>query len=274
MDFNVQPSDLRDKLEAMLSINPAVVVTRTRVATAGAVGYTWMITFNNNHGDLEDMVCDASTLVAATCEVVEDTKGSMLGGTFSVHDSVWYEAGVTSDTVATALFNGGQDLSWSISAAALKIALEAAVTVDGASVFGTVNVVRTAYFTNPTGKWSGGFEWAITFLDRIGNVPAMEVIDADVTTTTASLTKAITLQRTVRDGNELHGLFSLTFRGVSSGNVFGCDTMDWTDSNCDLGAAALQDQLNDKLFGDVTTTFVEVSRNDQYYDKAGLYLYP
>jgi hypothetical protein len=273
MDFNVQPSDLRDKLEAMTNVNPDVEVTRTRVATTDTVGYEWLITFKNNHGDLEDMVCDDSALVdangvaTATCVVAEDTKGSMLGGTFSIHDSVWYEAGVTSDAVATALFNGGKDLGWSISAAALKNALEAAVTVDGASAFGTVNVVRTAYFADATGKWSGGFEWAVTFLDRIGNVPPMEVIDTDVTTT--GNTKAVTLHRTVRNGNELHGLFSLTFRGVSSGNVFGCDGMYWTDANCDLGPGALQDQINDSLFGDPAVTVVEVSRNDQYYDKAG-----
>jgi hypothetical protein len=47
------------------------------------------------------------------------------------------------------------------SVAKLKNALDAVVTVDGASVFGTVNVVRTAYFTNRIGTRNfsvfGGF---------------------------------------------------------------------------------------------------------------------
>ena len=76
----------------MTNVNPDIKeVIRTRVATADNVGYELLITFKNNHDDLEEMVCDASTLVdahgivTAKFEAVKDIIVIMMGGTFSNH---------------------------------------------------------------------------------------------------------------------------------------------------------------------------------------------
>jgi len=294
IEFNSQPSDLSDRLEAISNVNPNVLVSRTRVATADAVGYQWLVTFEHNHGDLELLECidDDVDPVDFECTVVEQTPGSMIEGTFSIHDSVLYDS---DDALATALLSLDHNLDWDISATDMKTAIEAA----SESTFGLVDVVRTAYYVDETGKWSGGFEWAITFLDRIGNVPPLNInSDALVyrvdTVGNDASADATALQ--IQDGNELQGNFNLSFWDGNelrtSENVFGCagtsecdtdidadcDTNPlgyWTGSDCDqLDAVSIENLINHHIFdadGDPNNppSIVEVSRNDAYYDKAG-----
>jgi hypothetical protein len=263
MEFNILSEDVSDKLEAMPNVNPEVLVTRARVATVDDVGYTWLITFQNNHGDLPNLGCVTDDLTSfETCASVEEVAGSMLSGNFSVHDDS-YES---DNSIATALLSSNHELNWAISAADMKTALEAAVTSDGDSAFGTVNVVRTAYYTDSTGKWSGGFEWAITFLDRIGNIPKLKTTYTSVATTSAN-EDVDSIE--VQNGNELYGAFSLTFREATSAVIFGCVGMYWTDPGCEanLTASAIEVYINNEIFSSVGA--VTVTRNDDYYDKAG-----
>jgi len=215
----ISAQDLETKLQAIPTVGD-VTVTRTTINDGAKLGYSWVVTFLTNHGDLSMLDCaetsHSGTPLAGSggtassshveCAVTEELPGSMLSGNFDIVDSA---------CTPNCKIEG---VDWEVSAADLKTLLEAVtnpvdtpVTVVGEQdkdwqssdgtdkTHGTVIVTRTA--NPPTGKWSGGWRWEIEWTNRLGDVPPQSLsYSTSLLTTSANPVAANT---EVLAGNEI-----------------------------------------------------------------------
>ena len=160
IDMFEQAIDMADKLSA-IDIVGTVTATRTQIADNSEVDYVWTVTFGINNGNIPELDCDEANLgntlstgTGLSCDVATTRDGSILGGTFVLKD------GLDTNLVTA-------PIDWDADAATVESIIEAV------AVFGDVDVSRTFYQDENDSKWSGGFSWTVTFLDRVGNVPNM-----------------------------------------------------------------------------------------------------
>lgn len=108
----------------------------------------------------------------------------------------------------TPLWNYTTDpLSWRSSADEVETALEAVRDADNTRVFGTVGVVRHVYWPDGVYKWSGQYNWSVTFDTRPGDLPDMR----GNSSLWSSMGEGSIAVGTARDGNEIDGGFALSF---------------------------------------------------------------
>lgn len=205
------------------SLLPAFQVVRNDIDPADQViGYRYAITFTCANGNVPTLGCntDGTTEFTSTnadedgripplgrqCQVTAETDGSFVSGTFTLstlypHVTEGTQGGpYTTDPSA-------HPLSWRATASEVDAALEARLE-GGDQVFGAVTVERHVYWPPNERRWSGQYDWSITFDDRPGDVPLM----TSVSTMTANDNVAATLSvGEGRDGNEVAGGFGLSF---------------------------------------------------------------
>lgn len=185
------------------------------------IGYQYTITFDCANGDLPTLGCitDGESEFTSTndgggwqCQVTDETDGSFVSGEFTL--SVTYPHTREGDLVVYTTDPALHPLSWRATAAEVDAALEEVRDGDGDNdnqVFGAVTVERTVYWPPDQLRWSGQYNWAITFDNRPGDVPQMTS-----TSTMASNSAVVALLTvgTTRDGNEIDdesGGFGLSF---------------------------------------------------------------
>lgn len=188
--------------------------------TLEIIGYRYTITFHCANGDLPTLGCitDGTSPFTSTnpdqnalapplgrqCQVTDETDGSFVSGGFTLSTTYPHEREGTPFTYTT------DPLSWRATSAEVESALEGVlVLADSTPVFGQVTVERSVYW--PTGeiRWSGQYNWAITFDTRPGNVPEMTSVST-MTTNGGTVPVALTVGTTV-EGNEIDGGFGLSF---------------------------------------------------------------
>ena len=164
-----------EKLPVIGDVQVAVEITDT------GKGLTWTLTYRDPPGDLPTLACrgDAAFVAsAASCAVSTVIDGNSIAGAMTV---------AASQPIAS-------DASAAQFAAALSL-------TDA----GSVAVTRSG----PDAQ--DGYAWTVTFLDRAGDVPPLEVVSS---LTGSGAAVAVT---TVRDGNVLGGEYSLeTVDGYST----------------------------------------------------------
>ncbi|KAL7554975.1 hypothetical protein ACHAWF_018557 [Thalassiosira exigua] len=80
--YNASPSEMESALSGVFGIGRVEV---SRSQPDGQEGYTWLITFSDDHGDVTDLHASNSlTGKGATVTVTEITKGNELGGSFTL----------------------------------------------------------------------------------------------------------------------------------------------------------------------------------------------
>lgn len=152
-----------------------VLVSQSLVDEQG--GYMWTVAYKDSEGNLPPFICavddDFAAMPGATCETETLTDGNTLSGSFVIEASV--------------------PILFDASAADMKLALEAMDWV------GTVQVTRSG----PSAQ--RGYAWTITFLDYVGDVPALMITSSLVGTgSSVSVTE-------LRKGNSIEGSFTLAY---------------------------------------------------------------
>ncbi|KAL3663537.1 hypothetical protein V7S43_011425 [Phytophthora oleae] len=233
-------SDVKDKLTDVID---AVTVQRNLAVTSAFVGAAYAVTFTKRSGKIPMLECNPSGIVpiepgpAGTplCSVTRTAPGSMLTGTFKVGlisqddtDPTDAKASYTPTAFSAAI-------PWDATELEMKRLLEAVDTQTGKLIFGTVSVSRTPYFATGN-KWSGGFTWEITFTGRGWDIPIITVDGAGLESsvsnsntgtqiTAADKTSCFTNPAAAcRDGNQVGGTMTFTFRGVTATCTIGVDT--------------------------------------------------
>jgi len=270
----------------------SLTVTRTPIpARLSFVGYYWDITFHKQPGDLNPLTCIKNNLLAPTvtnggliyCNVTTIREGSMIDGYLELNTTYPHEYIGKPRSYATA------SMRWNVDPANMQAAMQAVHDVSGSDLaFGYVTVTRDVYIPSTELRWSGGYTWTITFLSKVGNVPAMTPISAlhnhnnasqvrfQVSdqnsgvhdTYQGSLNYATFSQDdpgTAVDGNQVGGKFGLSFNGVY--------TMDTTFQVQDsitflaMNASTFKSLIDLNLFGGVNT--VDVTRSSTTNQAAG-----
>lgn len=184
------------------------------------IGYQYIITFHCANGNLRTVDCDTDgdspftstnpdennriPPLGRQCQVTDATDGSFVSGGYTL--SIMYpheREGTPGGPYTTA------SMSWRATAAEVDAALEAELGLDGAQVFGAVTVERTVYWPPNQIRWSGQYNWAITFDTRPGNVPKMT--STSTMTANDGATGVEVFVGTAREGNEIDGGFGLSF---------------------------------------------------------------
>ncbi|CAM9857662.1 unnamed protein product, partial [Phaeothamnion confervicola] len=163
------------------------------------------------------------------CQVTSESDGALLGGTMKLGMTYphWKEG--------TPLLYNSTEISWRATAAAFTKALAEAVDAYGNLAFGDVVVTRAAHWPFGEQKWSGQYNWSITFDDRPGDVPPIAVSDdALVTNLDNSGSAAVS---TMRDGAEINGSFGLTY----------CEPLDAADCTASNATAFLSYLTADEM---------------------------
>lgn len=182
------------------------------------IGYQYNITFYCANGDLPTLECNTSGTSPFTstnedlngldppqgrqCEVTAETDGSFVSGEFTLSTSYPHvKEGIP-------LWNYTSDpLSWRATADEVDAALEAVRDADDTRVFGAVSVERHIYWPPGVYKWSGQYNWSVTFDTREGDVPEMRS-NSSMASNEGEAEVAV---GTAREGNEIDGGYSLTF---------------------------------------------------------------
>lgn len=182
------------------------------------IGYNYNITFYCANGNVPSLGCNTSGTSPFTstnadmmsleppegrqCQVTTKIDGSFVSGEFTLSTSYPHIK------EGTSLWNyTTSPLSWHATADEVDTALEAMRDLDGTQVFGFVTVKRHVYWPNGAYKWSGQYNWSITFDTRPGNVPEM----LSNHSMESSSGGASVVVGTARDGNEIDGGFGFTF---------------------------------------------------------------
>lgn len=136
------------------------------------------------------------------CQITEEIDGSFIMGEFTLSTSYPHvKEGTPTWNYTTA------SLSWRSSAEEVEEALESVRDADDTRAFGAVSVVRHVYWPDGVYKWSGQYNWSITFDNRPGNVPDMRSNSSLISNSGAASIDV----GTARDGNEIDGAYGLTF---------------------------------------------------------------
>eukprot|EP01029_Cantina_marsupialis_P009699 TRINITY_DN2249_c0_g1_i2.p1 TRINITY_DN2249_c0_g1~~TRINITY_DN2249_c0_g1_i2.p1 ORF type:complete len:4493 (+),score=1584.60 TRINITY_DN2249_c0_g1_i2:343-13821(+) len=154
------------------------------VLRSGSVvsGFSWEVTFEENTGDLDKLVC-----VGAAVSATQDGTATAMGGTFKLMNPI---SKVTST-----------DLNYQ------AIATDIENAIENELLMGDVTVTANGPLIN------GEFEWTIVFNDYIGDVPEITPIfnSASLTGTNAQ----VLISETIK-GNEPHGEFVLRFENENT----------------------------------------------------------
>lgn len=152
-----------------------VLVTQSLADEQG--GYIWTVAFKDSEGNLPPFICavddDFAMNTGSGCETETLTDGNTLSGSFVVEASA--------------------PIAFDASASDVKAALEAMEWV------GSVQVMRSG----PSAQL--GYVWTITFLEYVGDVPALLITSSLVGTgSTVTVTE-------IRKGNAIGGSFTLSY---------------------------------------------------------------
>lgn len=226
-----------------------------------------MITFNCANGNLPTLGCitngQPSPLTSTNdyengltppqgrqCQVTDETDGSFVSGDFTLALTYPHEreidppGGPFSSTA----------ISWRATAAEVEAALEAVEDGSDKNVFGDVTVSRDVYQPPTEDRWSGQYQWTITFNTRPGNVPDI-VPDASSAPAMATNDAAVTVTMvvgTTTDGNEVDGGFGLSF--CPNGEIASCQNTANSYFDADLTANEFKHRFSEAFFyrGDAT----------------------
>lgn len=136
------------------------------------------------------------------CQVTAEKDGSFVSGEYSLSISYPHEKEGTPEWSYTT-----EPISWRATADELDEVLETVRDGDNARVFGRVAVERYAYWPPGVFKWSGQYNWSVTFGTRPGDVPQM-ISSSSITSTHGGASVSV---GTSRNGNEINGGFGLSF---------------------------------------------------------------
>lgn len=182
------------------------------------IGYQYNVTFYCANGNVPTLGCNTSGTSPFTstnedlnaldppqgrqCQVTDEVDGSFVSGDFTLSTAYPHSK------EGTPLWNyTTAPLSWRATAEEVETALEAVRDPSDARAFGAVSVERHVYWPDGVYKWSGQYNWSITFDTREGNIPEMKSNSSMASDDGAA---EITVG-TARDGNEIDGGFGLSF---------------------------------------------------------------
>ena len=265
--------DWKGKIGALpIIVSSGVSVSRNVISDLMSdVGLRWEITFQNQPGHVHQMVCKT---ISGTNDCSVDTiqDSSLIDGSFTLQTTWPHEYVSETIEVYETTF-----MSWNIEPHNLKFALESISDSDGNKVFGLVSVDRSPYVPPTHSRWSGGYQWAITFLSRGGNVPAMTFDDSSLIGLDVSLeisdqdSGASDLFQGIRnsaafssndpnlarDGNQISGSFSLFWGGnnyhpsIETGELFPVQTGgSSTDQYTALSAEGFKSLFEEYILGE------------------------
>ena len=238
--------DWKGKIGALPVIEASgVSVSRDIVSDLSTeVGLRWEVTFLKQPGHVNQMSCNH---VSGTneCSVETTQDSSLIDGNFRLQTTWPHE--YVSESIE---MYETTTLRWNADANDVKNALESVTDLDGNKVFGLVSVTRSPYVASTHLRWSGGYQWVITFLSRGGNIPAMTSDDSAITgmdvvleisdedSGVSDLFQGIRNSASfgtddpglARDGNQVSGSFALFWNGntyhdsVETSEVFNIQT--------------------------------------------------
>jgi len=201
--------DLRVKLRALSDVisqaTGSIEVERTYYAASESrVGYIWTVTFHRQNGNVPTMQCDESSLSSTnsgpdggvSCNVTTYQEGSMINGMFGLamqypHVYVGGSEWVNSSVIPWNIYN-----------------VQLADILSADEAFGAVTVERNAYFDISQNRWTGGYKWTITFTERNGDLPDLQLIN-DLYST-ADTAVSLTVSSYI-DGNQVSGTYGFSF---------------------------------------------------------------
>ena len=251
IDVNVHSSavsqiDWKGKVGALAIIDSSGVLVSRHLAhdLSSEIGLIWEVTFQKQPGNVHSMNCRTVT-GNNECSVSTLQDASFIGGGFKLQ-TMWPHEYVSNSPI---LFETN-NIRWNANPSDLTNALESIKDAEDNKVFGTVHVTRTPYKTSTDLRWSGGYDWAVTFLSRGGNIPALTFDESaliglnarlsvsDEDSGDADLFRGVRNRATfpendpglARDGNQVTGSFALSWPGnayhsaVISANVFRIQT--------------------------------------------------
>lgn len=183
------------------------------------IGYQYNVTFYCANGNVPTLGCNTSGTSPFTstnpdmndltppegrqCQVTDEIDGSFVSGEFTLSTSYPHvKEGIPLWNYTTA------PLSWRATADEVDTALEAVRDPDGARAFGAVTVARHVFWPEGEYKWSGQYNWSITFDTRPGDVPEMR---SNSTMVSNAGDVAEVSVGTARFGNEIDGGYGLSF---------------------------------------------------------------
>lgn len=206
-------------IQVQRTVIPAGTATDFGFGLVETIGYQYNITFHCANGNLPTLGCitDGTSPFTSTnpdedaltppdgrqCQVTTEIDGSFVSGDFTL--STTYPHSREGTPVA---YPTTASLSWRATADDVDTALEDIRDTDNTRVFGAVTVERHVYWPPGEIRWSGQYNWSVTFDTRPGDVPEMTSTSTMVTNdgTGAALSVG-----TARDGNEIDGGFGLSF---------------------------------------------------------------
>lgn len=133
-----------------------------------------------------------------------------------------------------------EPISWRATADELDVALEAVRDWHNTPVFGRVAVERHPYWPPGVFKWSGQYNWSVTFETRPGDIPQM----ISSSSTTSNYGGASVSVGTSRNGNEINGGFGLSF--CPSGG--GCLATNSSFFSSDLSEDEMKNRFSEAFF--------------------------
>lgn len=216
------------------------------------IGYQYNVTFYCANGNVPTLGCNTSGTSPFTstneamndleppegrqCQITDEIDGSFVSGEFTLSTSYPHvKEGDPLWNYTTAA------LSWRATADEVDTALEAVRDLDDTRAFGAVTVERHVYWPDGVYKWSGQYNWSITFDTRPGDVPEMR---SNSTMLSNDGTPAAVSVGTARDGNEIDGGYGLSFC-PSDGD---CITTNSTYFSAFLTEDELQSRFSEAFF--------------------------
>lgn len=188
--------------------------------------------------------------VGRQCQVTAERDGSFVSGEYSLSISYPHQKVGTPDWGYTT-----EPISWRATSDELEVALEAVRDGHNTPVFGRVAVERHAYWPPGVFKWSGQYNWSVTFETRPGDVPQM---------ISNSLTGVPVSVGTSRNGNEINGGFGLSFC-PSRGD---CSTTNSSFFGSDLSGDEMKNRFSQAFFtrgGSITVSVNGLLSNREVY---------
>lgn len=238
--------DWKGKIGALPIIEASgISVSRSIVSDLmSEVGLRWEITFQKQPGHVHQMLCH-TVLGDSDCTVETTQDSSLIDGYFKLQTTWPHE--YVSENIEVFETDA---MRWNIDSNDVKASFESISDSNGNKVFGLVSVTRSPYIPPTHSRWSGGYQWVVTFLSRGGNIPAMMVENSaltgiDVTVEISDEDSGASdlfqgLRNSAafsnddpnlsRDGNQVSGSFSLLWGGnmyhtsVETGEVFHVQT--------------------------------------------------
>lgn len=238
------------------------------------IGYQYNVTFYCANGNVPTLGCNTSGTSPFTstnedlnemeppegrqCQVTNEIDGSFVSGEFTLSTSYPHvKEGTPLWNYTTA------PLSWRATADEVDTALEAVRDPDDARVFGSVTVERHVYWPEGVYKWSGQYNWSVTFDTREGDVPEMRS-NASMASNDGYATVSV---ETARDGNEIDGGYGVSF----CPNEDDCITTNSTYFSAFLTEDEMKARFSEAFF---TRGSVEVNVTDAVGSSEVLVTYP